>query len=155
MNAEDADDVMLATGRYWDTYFGPDQERHETQQEHDELESRVEVRRFSVEALSASVLQLGKQGIALVHGKHAPQPPLGRCVGSQQLSEILWQARNQALHWEEQDFGNRVHDCFKTLAADKGPKFSDYLQRNLALDIVDLLGWHTVADFERDMLTMS
>ena len=35
---------------------------------------------------------------------------------SQQLSEVIWQARNQALHCEEQSFRTAVDDCFTKLA---------------------------------------
>jgi hypothetical protein len=56
LNAEDTETYMLAIGRSWDSYFGPDKQLHSSQQEYDELVARVEVRQFAASELAGSVL---------------------------------------------------------------------------------------------------
>ncbi len=119
-----------------------------------ELQAVLDVRKFSTDALSGSALQNGKQGIALVHGRRGPFPD-GRIIGTQSLSNIIWQSRNQALHWEDGSFTPPVNDCFEALANDIDPKFRDFKTRNMSSDVVTLLGWKEFADFERDMLLLS
>jgi hypothetical protein len=157
---EDFDDDGLATLRYWDNYFGPDKERHHLAQQIpglqaavESLQASVEAHRFSVDALAAAVIQVAKQGMALVHG--GKPAPAGRTIGSsQQLSEVIWQARNQALHWEEQSFRQAVTDCFTTPASEVDQVFGDYRTRNMALDVIKMLGWRAFEDFEGDLLSL-
>ena len=66
MNALDADDVAHAAGMHFDTYFGSDKERHSTQQILDKEKKIFEIRSFSINALSGSLLQYAKQGISAV-----------------------------------------------------------------------------------------
>jgi hypothetical protein len=73
---------------------------------------------------------------------------------SQQLSEVIWQARNQALHWEDRSFNAAVNSCFNKLASEVDQVFSDYVTRSMALDVIKVLGWHALADFEGDLLTL-
>jgi hypothetical protein len=154
LDAETPDDVMLGVGAHWETYFGPDKELNKTVDSFIAVRARFEVRRFSVYSLAGNLLQYGKQGLSMVHGG-LPTPRTGRAIGSQALSEVVWQARNQALHWEEGNPHPPVVKCFQTLDADFGnARFADSAKRSLAFDVVELLGWTTAADFESDMLTM-
>jgi hypothetical protein len=106
------------------------------------LGASVEAHRFSVDALAGTVIQVAKQGLALVHG--SKPTATGRMVGSsQQLSEVIWQARNQALHWEDRSFNAAVNKCFTSLASEVDQVFSEYVTRNMALDVIKMLGWHT------------
>lgn len=54
----------------------------------------------SVDSLCGALLQIAKQGISIVHGglQNAPD---GRLVGTASLKAIVWQGRNQAIHYEE------------------------------------------------------
>jgi hypothetical protein len=159
-NGEDFDDDGLATLRRWDNYFGPDKERHYLAQQIpglqaavQSLQASVEAHRFSVDAVASAVIQIAKQGLALVHG--GKPAASGRPIGSsQQLSEVTWQARNQALHWEEQNFRQPVVDCFTALANEVDPVFGDFRSRNMALDVIKVLGWRTFEDFEGDLLSL-
>jgi hypothetical protein len=54
--------------------------------------------RLSAAALASALLQIGRQGVSNVHG--GPILPAGRPIGTQALSVVLWEARNQAMHWE-------------------------------------------------------
>jgi len=153
MNPE-FDDEGLGTAIYWDTYFGPDKERHYKKADLDELNQRIAARDFSRAALAASVLQYAKQGIALRFGKQRTGIAAGRLVGGQPVHEIVWQGRNQALHWEEGQFNQSVQTCFQQLAANVDAAFHDYQQRNMAFDVVQALGWKDFQDLERDMLLL-
>ncbi len=153
MNAEDVDDVMLATGIHWDTYFGPDKELYEAEENLKMIEDRMKVRAFSISALAGFLLQYAKQGISLVHGG-LNDCPAGRFIGSQSLKEIIWHSRNQSMHWEERKFRASVERCFETLSREIHPKLGDYKTRNMALDVVEMLRWRTYADFEHDLLLL-
>lgn len=98
--AEDPDAVMMGVGMYWDNYFGEDKHLYHTDMQRQELANKVASHAFSVASLSAALLQHAKQGISLAHGGTA-NCPNGRPIGSQNLKIIIWEARNQSLHWEE------------------------------------------------------
>jgi hypothetical protein len=105
--------------------------------------------RLSAAALASALLQIGKQGVSIVHGR--AMSPTGRPIGTQALSVVVWEARNQAMHWEMGKVHKPMAACFETLARDVDPKYGDYMQRSLAFDVVDLLNWRTVARFNEDL----
>ena len=160
LNNPELDDEGIGILRHWDNYFGPDKERYYLDQQIpgmqaavELLEASVEAHRFSVDALAGAVIQVAKQGMALVHG--GKPAPVGRLIGSsQQLSEVIWLSRNQALHWEEQGFRQPVADCFTTLASEVSQALSEYRTRSMALDIIALFGWREFKDFEDDLLSV-
>lgn len=80
--------------------------------------------------------------------------PDGRILDGIPLHEVIWQARNQALHWEDGSFSQLTEACFKTLA-ETDPVFSQYEYRSLAYEIVLLLGWKSLDDFRRDLLLLN
>ncbi len=158
IDAEDPDDVAMATGAHWETYWGPDRDRFYTAAELADVRQRMQVHAFSVSALAASVIQYAKQGIAIVHGVQKGDlsaVPAGRQVGSQALKDVVWQTRNQGLHWEDGTFRAKVDDCFAALARDLHTRFGDYRTRNMAFDVVEALGWRTFDDFAADMRTLA
>src|SRR5690348_16858864 len=67
MNAEDSDDIAMATGMYWTNYFGEDKERHDKDKEREKLVEQIAAHALSVGSLAGSLLQYAKQGISLVH----------------------------------------------------------------------------------------
>lgn len=149
----DLDDDNLSTAIHWDTHFGADKDRFFALKDQAELKELLSARTFSTGAQSASLLQYAKQGISIAFHRLSACPP-GRAVGSQSLKDVVWQARNQALHWEEGSPHSPVVSCFETLATDFGPPFRNYRAQNLAFEVVDLLGWRSFEDFERDLLTL-
>lgn len=155
MNAEDADDVGLATGMHWDNYFGDDKERFYKDKERASLADQVAAHEFSAGSLAGSLLQHAKQGISLVHGGFGGCPDGRQVSTSQTLKNVIWQGRNQALHWEEGKPHPPVAQCFDALAAEVAPKFADYRTRNLAIDVVELLGWTDFDKFQADMLLLA
>lgn len=148
------DDPLLATAIHWDTYFGVDKKRYYKDQELQELTNSLAAKEISLSALAGSLLQYAKQGIALQYGRQKHGCPAGRSIGSQPLSEVIWQARNQAIHWEDGTFTPPVENCFNKLAAEVDPAFGDFKNRNLAYNVVTSLGWRTFADLERDLLSL-
>lgn len=148
------DDPMLATAIHWDTYFGVDKDRYYKDQELQRLTNSLAAKEISLSALAGSLLQYAKQGIALQYGRQKHGCPAGRSIGSQPLAEVIWQARNQAIHWEDGTFTPPVENCFTKLAAEVNPVFGDYKIRNLAYDVVVTFGWRTFSDLERDLLSL-
>lgn len=147
----DLDDEGLGTAIHWDTYFGPDKERFHKAEAVVVGEEKVLARSFSVAALSGSLLQYAKQGLSLRYGTKRDGCPVGRELVQLPVHEIIWQGRNQALHWEVGEPHAPVVNCFDHLAANADPVFAEYKFRSLAYEIVSLLGWRTVEDFNRDM----
>jgi hypothetical protein len=150
--AEDAEDAGLATLRYWEAR-DHDEERHDIAAQLPAVQAAIQAHRFSVEALAGAFIQIAKQGMALVHG--GKPSARGRTVGrSQQLSEVIWQARNRSLHWEDGSFSSPVVTCFTALASEVDQVFSDYRTRNMAFDVIEMLGWRTIGAFDTDLLTV-
>jgi hypothetical protein len=112
----DLDDEGLGTAIYWDTYFGADKDRYNKNAEVDELIQTVAAHEFAVDAMCGSLLQYAKQGIALQYGTERKGCPDGRTVAGLALHEVIWQARNQALHWEEKTLRKAPTACFEHLA---------------------------------------
>jgi len=81
--------------------------------------------------------------------------PAGRAINSETLKNVIWQGRNQSIHWDEGKFNTAVQNCFQALATNVDPKFSQLTTRSLAFDIVQLLEWKEFADFERDILSLA
>ena len=152
-NADDPDDLMLGVGMYWDTYFGEDKDQHYKSLDLKALMDRLTTREFSLASLAGTLLQFAKQGLSAVYGTPTTWPP-GKSIGSQPLKTVILQARNQSEHWEEGNPYPPVEACFQILEAEKGNQFCQYKTKNLAFDVVSMLGWKTFSDFKRDMLTM-
>lgn len=57
------------------------------------LQAAIGAHQVAVQAICGALLQIGKQGISLVHGDLAAAPP-GRLIGTVPLKDVVWQARN-------------------------------------------------------------
>ena len=153
LNAEDPEEVAMAVGVHWDNYFGEDKERHNTKTEIDSIKEQISAHQFSIESLSGALLQHAKQGISLQHNG-LQNCSDGRLIGTQPLKDVIWQGRNQAIHWEEGNFNQKVIDCFQKLEQDIDIKFAGYTTKCMAFDVVELLGWNNKSDFDRDMQSL-
>lgn len=101
-------------------------------------------------SLAGAVLQIAKQGISSVHGGLASCPS-GRTIGtSELLKNVIWQARNQSMHFEESNYHSNVQRCFANLVSDFGSHLT-LGTHNLALTILDTLGWDNYVSYETDM----
>lgn len=149
----DLDDDFLGTAIYWDTYFGPDKERHHADIEVERITQAIQVKAFSLSALGGSLLQYGKQGISLQYGG-IDACPEGRRIGGVPLRDLIWFGRNQSIHWDEGEFKGTTKTFLENLAATKGGAFSDYKIRCLSLDVINLIGWKTTDQFQSDMLSL-
>jgi hypothetical protein len=137
------------------TYFGPLGMEIHNDMVSSVLASQVG-RRLSLGALSGALLQVAKQGIALAHGKEKPEPPRGGSIGRQQLSTVVWEARNQSMHLEEDDRHTGVRDCFEALAEDfDRPELREYTKRSLAFEVVSLLEWLDAAKVKSDLESLA
>lgn len=127
------------------------QERDEIAREVNELQTAVGAHQVAVQAICGAILQIAKQGVSLVHGGLAAAPS-GRLVGTSYLKEIVWQARNQALHYEDGNFNPQVLALFAALEASHGAAFSlaAHRQKSLAKQVVHLLGWTTYESYLTD-----
>lgn len=119
------------------------------------LQAAIDAKAFSVRAIAGAILQVGKQGIVVAHGGLTPCPS-GRSIGSEVLKNVIWQGRNQAMHWEEGRFHANVTQCFQNLETDFGPQFRiDVTSKcNLAKEVIDLLQWTDFNTYENDMISL-
>ena len=140
--------VMAAFGRAAQAAQQAEQLRNEVAK----LQASLGAHQQATQAIAGAVLQLAKQGISLVHGGLATAPT-GRAIGSLFIRDIIWQARNQSMHFEEGNFKKALTDVFAKLEAEQGPRFSlaTHPQQNRAKQVVELLGWGTYAIYVQDM----
>jgi hypothetical protein len=106
----------------------------------------------SLHVIAGSILQIAKQGISAVHKKLSICPS-GRIIGNESLKNIIWQGRNQAMHFEDGNYHPQTITCFKNLEFAFGSKFL-LGQKNLALEVIEILGWKKYLDYENDMKTL-
>lgn len=152
-SAEDADDVMLGVSINWATYFNEDKVQYHKSKALSDLEARLATREFSFASLAGTLLQFAKQGLSVAYG-HPDKWPTGRAIGSLSLKTVIREARNQSEHWEERKPRQGVEECFQALEETKGSVFGQYKTKNLAFEVVSMLGWRTFMDFRKDMLSM-
>jgi hypothetical protein len=146
------DDPMLATAIYWETYFGSDKERYYTDQKLQNAMLQISAHEFARNSLAGALLQIAKQGISLWYGRNvADCLELGRIIGEQPIRDVIWQARNQAIHWEDGQFHGAVDNVFKKLVSNFGPPFDKYTQQSLAFEIVNLLNWSSFEHLDTDL----
>jgi hypothetical protein len=121
------------------------------------ITDNISLHESSERILCGAILQFAKQGISLIHQNLDNCPP-GRKVGSQDLKDVIWQARNHAIHHEESPNHNKkVLDCFSILETDFGVKFSLQYHPgvNLSKEVIETLHWHGPVAFWEDMLLLS
>lgn len=152
------DEDGIGTGLYWETYFGTDKERHEKSLSLDEANEQLLTKQFSVDLLHGAILQFGKQAISWTHGGDLSKCPNGRMIAGVCLKDLIWEGRNQALHFEGFSHDpprKRIVDVFSAVASNGHPGFADYTKRNLAGEVVALLGWTTYENYRRDLESLA
>lgn len=103
----------------------------------------------SLSIIAGAILQIAKQGISF-ECKSLSKCPDGRIIGQENLKNIIWQGRNQAMHFEEGKYRKGVVECFKKLEIDFGNRF-ELSNKNLAYDVLMLLDWESYTAYEKDM----
>lgn len=120
------------------------------------LQASVGAHQHAVQAIAGAILQIAKQGISLVYGG-LNTVPAGRTLGaSLAVRDIIWQARNQSMHYEEGSFKNPLIDLFNKLEKEYGTQFSlvVHAKQNRAKQVLDVLGWNDYAAYLNDMKTL-
>ncbi|MDB5308803.1 MAG: hypothetical protein JWO38_3005 [Gemmataceae bacterium] len=140
------------TAELWVDLDGFDTAAKRFGSEAEETRRLLDTLKATYEVIAGAILQIGKQGLSLAYGPLTNCPP-GRAVGSQPLSTVIWQARNQAMHYDEPPYRNPVIACFGSLEADFGTQFrlGPY---SLAARVVGLLRWDEYATYEADMASL-
>jgi hypothetical protein len=154
MQEEHLDDYMNGIGEYWDTYFGPDKERHIANMAKDEAVGRLQVRGFARTAMCAALLQFAKQGISIVH-QGLDKCPNGREINGLALKDIIWAGRNQGLHWEDEAPWKHTRSVFEGLTEKVSPDFAAFAERNMAFEIVRMLDWRDVEQVRVDLMSIA
>lgn len=150
--AEDVDDAQLMNKFIKMARFN---EREDVLGKHKQvnfLQDSIKYKQESISSLAMSLLQIAKQGISIVHGT-LPACPTGRMLNHESLKNIIWQARNQAIHYEEGNPHPPVRACFANLTNDYGQQFDITIApvSNKSKMVLDLLGWQTYTNYENDM----
>ena len=116
------------------------------------LQALVGAHQTATQAIAGAVLQVSKQGIALVYGD-IDKSPKGRKIGSLPLRDIIWQARNQAMHYEEEILRKPVTKLFSILEDEQGSQFSimKHPRQSRAKQVLELLRWETYESYQHDM----
>ncbi|MED4253345.1 hypothetical protein P4689_12125 [Priestia megaterium] len=121
-----------------------------------EITLSLEVKDASIRALCGALLQIAKQGISTVH-RGLTSCPDGRNIGAREkLKNVIWQARNQSMHYEEsvhRPYFTPVINCFHNLVHDFGINYT-LLTGNLSKEIIELLQWKDYSDYEKDMVLL-
>lgn len=115
--------------------------------------SQLAARDFSIKSLCGAVLQIAKQGLSICYGKEENCVKV-RTIAGERLSNIIFQARNQSMHFEENS-KNKVICCFSNLEQKFGKKISISQQPNINLSdviVIDVLGWNSYESFYTDMV---
>ena len=149
----DLDDDGIGTAAFWETYFGPDKEQHDLRHLSSEVEARIDAHSFSRSRQAGALLQYTKHGIAVVHRGRGSKA--GRGIGSQSLRDVIWEGRNQAMHWDEGRLNANVRSVFAALTAEQGSQFSSFETTSAAFDVVELLSWTSFESVRDDLLSLA
>ena len=119
------------------------------------LQASVGAHQQATQAIAGAIFQIAKQGISIVHGGLGAAPA-GRSIGTVPIRDIIWQARNQSMHYEEGRFKKAVIDTFAELEIEQGSQFSlsTHSMQNRAKQVLDLLGWSDYVNYIEDMRTL-
>lgn len=134
-------------------YAGMSESKIEFENKVHGLTESIEAKSASISALSGAILQLAKQCISLRYGR--PQnAPDGPDVDGISVKEIIWEGRNQSIHYENpKEISDGVVGLFKRLDASRndGVVWNPRSQINFAFEVVSFLGWSTYENYERHM----
>jgi hypothetical protein len=157
INSEWNDDVdEIKSQSYFVDWAKEQQEVTDLQEEIKRLKLSLDIKQDSINVLCGALLQIAKQGISKVYDGKFINCPDGRSVKSEKLKNVIWQGRNQSLHYEEVSVRKPVRDCFANLEASFGNQFSLTLhpQENLAHDVIQVLGWKNYLVYISDMQSL-
>ncbi len=106
----------------------------------------------SANILAGSVFQIAKQGMSIAGKKVKGYSNKGRFIAGIRVRDIVWQGRNQAMHYEATATEASWRDVFVKLdLANPGAFCMKPPYESRAKAIFDLLGWQHHAIYEADM----
>lgn len=114
------------------------------------LSENIDAKSASISALSGALLQIAKQGISLTFGR-PENAPKGEEVNGLLIKEIIWEARNQSIHYENpREVSDKVIDLFTKIdkVRNDGTSWTPRNQINYAFNIVKFLGWLNYERYE-------
>lgn len=150
----DLDDEGLGTLARWELHFDDLPKYDAISDNLTDARARFDAAAFSVAVLCGAILQLAKQAIAVAEGER-PKKFQGRRIHEIRLGEIVWEARNQSLHFEEGGWREPVQRVFGALDAAHPGQFQLKRGFNLAHRIFDELGWHDLERLRSDLREMT
>ncbi|OOY49060.1 hypothetical protein BOV94_12615 [Solemya velum gill symbiont] len=107
----------------------------------------------SMSVLAGAVLQIAKQIISLRHGRKKPIIDKAKMIGSQNIVEIIWEGRNHAAHWEENEPRNEaVTTMLTTLSEELG--LDIHYGKNNSPTILEALNWHSADHVIGDLVQL-
>jgi len=107
------------------------------------LTSTIDAKSASVGALAGALLQIAKQGISITYGKKQ-NAPKGAELGGLPIRDIIWEARNQTVHYENpREISADVVKIFEQIDATRadGVTWKPKERINYSFDVVRWLGW--------------
>ena len=98
--------------------------------------------------MAGAVLQISKQALAL---KYKAKPSLmdRRQIGSLGIEQIIWEGRNHAVHWEDDQPHPPAKKMLETLGCENGLEIAN--GKNNSLTIIYALGCKTAEDVISDL----
>jgi hypothetical protein len=109
-----------------------------------DMNTSISSKEESIKALSGALLQIAKQGISIVYGSLTTCPS-GRIINNEPIKNIIWQGRNQSMHFEEGNYKTPTIRCFSNIGLTLHVE-------NLAKEIIDLLDWTTYDNYKNDLI---
>lgn len=114
----------------------------------------MDSKQASITALSGALLQIAKQEIS-IKCKYLNLCPHGREIYGVKLKEIIWQGRNQCMHFDDsRGLHKPTNDCFDQLNSHL-PTPMKYTTENCAKQVLDILKWNDYTSYEVDMTSIS
>lgn len=99
---------------------------------------------------AGAVLQVGKQALSYRFGRKGNIPTANaRRIGTQTVIDVIWEARNHAMHWEERKPTSPSEAMILTLQGDG--LLTMRAGKNHAADLLEIIGWRSADDVLREL----
>jgi hypothetical protein len=107
----------------------------------------------SIGIIAGAILQVAKQALSYRWGSKGAIAVTGaRKVFSQPITEVIWEGRNHAMHWEDGTGRKAVKKMMATLEADSG--WSLPSGENHSSVLLDALNWHGADAVINDLISL-
>jgi hypothetical protein len=90
----------------------------------EEFKRNMEARASSHSAVCGAILQIAKQSLSAHFGRSRNNSPPGRTIGSESIRNVIWEGRNQSMHFEvPEQVGPVIRATFNKLESTFGARF--------------------------------